>query len=199
MEFIHNNFKKSSGKTLRPSEDILDSFKEHLKLLKDFILKLEEGDKEYYKSIMGELRVLVYKSRTNNPLIPKLAIDYNINSVIREDQRELSLEEYLNEAIFMTPLPVSYPRLPDTHLTRIDFIAKASQQEGGAHEDEKLDNDYLTFKGEKQNDPFLGILIDGKKPHIGQAIKTAKCIYNCGIEILNSIHKKNGQAPEQKI
>lgn len=180
---------KKVGKTSRTPETLIASFGDHLALLKDYIIKLEKGDKKYYKAIMAELRVLVYKSRANKPLLFRLAAQHSINPVIYEKERKMGLEEYLNQALFIVPLPPFFPKRGDNYLTRIEFIAKASQQEGSAHEDNKLDDDLLLFKGEKLGDPFFGITFNGDPPHIEQAKKTARCIYDCGIRVLLRIQK----------
>lgn len=181
---------KKVGKTPRTSKTLIAAFGDHLALLSSYIKNLENGDKKYYKAIMAELRVLVYKSRTNKPLLSRLAIQHNINLVVYENGEQMSLNEYLNQALFVIPLPPSSPQRGDNYLTRIEFIAKASQQEGAAHEDDMLDDDLLSFKGEKSGDPFFGISFNGNPPHIEQAIKTAKCIYNCGIMVLKDIQNK---------
>jgi hypothetical protein len=181
---------KKVGKTHRTSKILIAAFGDHLVLLNSYVKELENGDKKYYKAIMAELRVLVYESRTNKPLLSRLAAQHNIDPVVYENGKQMSLKKYLNQALFVIPLPPSFSQRGDNYLTRIEFIIKASQQEGSAHEDDALDNDLLLFKGEKSGDPFFGISFNGNPPHIEQAIKIAKCIYSCGIMVLKDIQNK---------
>lgn len=174
-------------RTPRTVDNLVDTLEQHLGLLNDYIKKLEIRDKKYYKAIMGELRVLVQSANSNKPLLINLAKKFNIDLYVHQDGIKKTLGDYLNEAVFVIPKPVSFVCSDEDSLSRIDFISKAAQQDGSSHEDSSIENDLLIFKGEMIGNPFFGILIDGEYPHARQAIRIANVIYNCGMGVLKAI------------
>lgn len=165
----------------RTTIDLINALEQHLDLLRDHINKFKSGDFKYYKPIMTELRLLVYKSKTNNPLLIFLAQQNGIALTIHRDappfkKQQLSLDEFLHELYFASGTA-------KMSLTNIEFIAKAAQQEGSAHEDLKHDLDYIISKGD-------GVLIGGLPPQFRAAVGLAECIYSCGIRVLIKIKQK---------
>lgn len=173
---------KSIKRISRTQRDLINSLKEHLELLQEYTKKFKSGDSKYYKPIVTELRLLTHKSRKNIPLLIYLAQKNRVIPVIYRDvppfkKSEITLNELLDSIFFASgTMKLS--------LTNKEFIAKASQQEGSAHEDLEHDFDYVLSKGD-------GLLIGNQPPHFRAAIGLAECIYSCGMRVLEQISRKD--------
>lgn len=161
----------------RNEDDLISALSDNLDLLEEAIKKSRAGDFKYIKVIKGILRVLVYTSKSNIPLLIELAKKYSVIPTIKtEGPRgvfERPLDIFLEEIGFASGTE-------NIILKNIDLIVKGSQQEGGAHEDWDIDKDYLFSKGD-------GLLIGGIPPLVRKFIGMSNCIHISGVKVLKEI------------
>ena len=92
-KIIPSKMKKIVQTTPRTLDNKIISLEHQLTLLRDFFVKLEDGDDKYYKYVASALRVLVYYSATNKPLLVKLASKFKIIPIINDGPISKKLEE----------------------------------------------------------------------------------------------------------
>ena len=127
----------------------------HLGLLEDFNKKaFAEGNQDYLGEISGKLRLLVYKGKSNTPLLLELMKYFNFNRLLNFEKpwgKETStLKEYLESTAF----GINVPNRGFVEISVIDYIRLIAEQYGSAHEDWKI-NDELAYLLES------GIFIQG--------------------------------------
>jgi hypothetical protein len=143
----------------RPQRDLIARLQEHCAILEDFHQKAcREGQTAYLGEVAGKLRVLVYQSRMNRPLLLDLmtetgvAVSFTIDSP--RGQRQTDLHSYLSE--LACAIRLGSGELAE--LSKYDLIALWSQQSGAAHEDWALDERLATiFAG--------GFFVNGQPIH----------------------------------
>jgi hypothetical protein len=130
----------------RTQLELITRLQEHCEILEDFHQKAcREGHTKYLGEIAGKLRLLVYQSRSNRPLLLDLMADTGIEVPFTIDsprgQYNSDLRSYLSDLACVIRLPSGEL----AKLTKYDLIALWSQQSGAAHEDWALDERLSTI------------------------------------------------------
>ena len=120
-------------------EELIDSLRTNINLLRNHYNKaFNENDKIYLVDIVTKLRLLICKGQGNNLLtrvMEKYKIDIPITLNRPGGDEKQTLEEYLDEVAIFNSNSKGEP----FEMTRREFIAKWSEQDGGAHFDEKIE------------------------------------------------------------
>jgi hypothetical protein len=139
----------SMARIPRKTREMVAALRRHTELLANFSSHaFDEGDDNYLGEVAGKLRLLVYESRTNKPLLLTLADDLGADTSFELSGppgfdfghglvggQRTSLREYLAGMAFFGTAK-SGERV---ELSKMDVIALWSQQMGAAHEDEAID------------------------------------------------------------
>lgn len=128
--------KKKINRTI---EDMIARLKEHCALLREYHDKAcRAGERRYLGEIAGKLRLLTYKSGSNQPLLldlmKALDIPVSFDTIGVFPERGICLEKYLEGTAIEIRVADKVEKL-----SRLDLIALWSQQSGSAHEDWALE------------------------------------------------------------
>lgn len=190
MHNIPRDSMNKSEKVTRTKEEMLGRLATHLKLLRKYIIEFEKcHDHDLIGEIAGKLRLLVWKSRSNKPLLIRLAREYNIELIKEFDRpggfvRE-SIEEYLSKNVYSTIVE-------DTQYTFsvMDLIILWSCQSGAAHEDWNIEKKFdVLLKSTEMN-----MTLNGYQATLHMFISHAKSILNYGISFMNSLNSEEKSA-----
>jgi hypothetical protein len=101
-----------------------------------------EGDEAFFGEVAGKLRILVYESRTNKPLLLDLMKDYDVSIPIPisrpEGDIEMSISEFLDNLAFAIRVPSSGL----VSVTNKQLIGMWAQQYGASHEDREIEEEF---------------------------------------------------------
>jgi hypothetical protein len=133
-------------KITRTQLELVTRLQEHCEILEDYHQKAcREGQTKYLGEIAGKLRLLVYQSRMNRPLLLDLMtetgsdVSFTIDSP--HGQYNSDLHSYLSDMACAIRLSSGELAV----LSKYDLIALWSQQSGSAHEDWALDERLSTI------------------------------------------------------
>lgn len=143
-------------------EELVDSLKQNSTLLAEFLEKgCRQGDEKFFGEIAGKLRVLVYQSRTNIPLLLGLAEKFHIPLTLDFDKPgghiQMTLQQYLDSLACVIGIGSEL-----VSISVKQFIAMWSQQMGASHQDWQIDEELSAIR--KQ-----GIFV-GNLPVSGRAL-----------------------------
>ncbi len=167
-------------KIKRDLNELIVELKEQIGLLEEAIDKVNSGDHKYSKSLSAILRILVMETKTNKPLLFKIAKHFNYEPTVTIDSpfgiKTKALKIHLKDIYFASGTE-------KLSLTNEEFIKIAAQQDGGAHVDSEIDFSYHFSN--------RGISIGGLPPKVlklrilsSHVLKTAK-------DLLLVINSKN--------
>ena len=177
-----------SKKVPRAQRDLVGRLEEHCRILEDFHQKAcREGQHHYFGEVAGKLRVLVYESRSNRPLLRDLMSESGVDVVFNIDkpggQRQSNLHSYLSELACAIRLKSGQL----VELTKYDLIALWSQQSGAAHEDWALDERLATiFSG--------GFFVNGQPIHGAALCGICRTVLYVAKEFLGEVQLKDDGA-----
>ena len=97
----------NSEKVTRTKEEMLCRLVTNLKFLRKYILEFKTSqEKDLIGEIVGKLRILVWKSNSNKPLLIRLAREYNIELFLEFDRPgglvKESIEDFLKRNVYGT-------------------------------------------------------------------------------------------------
>ncbi|MFC1923615.1 hypothetical protein ACFLY4_10050 [Chloroflexota bacterium] len=127
----------------RSRGNLVDALRRHVALLEDYSsCAFREGKEEYFGEVAGKLRVLVYESRRNRPLLLDLMQDYDISIPIHisrpEGDIEMSIDDFLDNLAFV----IRVPSRGLVSVTNKQMISMWAQQYGASHEDWEVDEEF---------------------------------------------------------
>lgn len=141
--------RKRRPRAQRPLPEMFAELRRHTRLLREWIEKTEQGDRDYLGSIAAVLRTLVVERGRNQALLLRLYDATGHMSwvtiagppevpLLREDSgRRYTLGEWMN-----APRYWHYVGGEEINETPADFVLAWAQQQGLAHQDWALD-DYV--------------------------------------------------------
>ena len=94
----------SAQRIPRDKAEMLDALRMHVRLLRDYSHRaFMDSNYDYLGEVAGKLRLLVYESRSNTPLLLKLMDEFGVEVPITMrgppymSGKQLSLREYLSD------------------------------------------------------------------------------------------------------
>lgn len=124
----------------RTELELVSRLKAHCDLLDEYYQKAcVKGDEKYFGEIAGKLRVLVYRNKSNRPLLLDLMETAGIGILVQLNKPRGLSEQTLEEFIDGFQCAIRLPSGNLAELSRRDLISLWAQQYGAAHEDWKLD------------------------------------------------------------
>jgi hypothetical protein len=172
---------KKYSRVKRTDDSLIRALRSHTDLLREYISRVTtELDERFLGEIAGKLRILVYRTRTNKPLLLDLMVDRGFQHTVRIDRPQGLLEKELEIWLEGTACAVTVPGEGLVELTKIDFIRLWSQQSGAAHEDWEHDSRLASV--------FQSNLIINNVPiHARQLISIARRVLNAADDFLAHI------------
>lgn len=127
----------------RSKENLVDALRRHVTLLEDYSNRaFREGKEEYFGEVAGKLRVLVYKSPSNRPLLLDLMRDYDISIPLHFSRPEGDIEMSINDFLDNLAFSIRVPSGGLVSVTNKQMIGTWAQQYGASHEDWEIDEEF---------------------------------------------------------
>ena len=140
------------SKIPRSTAGLVDRLTNHCELLEEYHRKAcIEGDEKYFGEVAGKLRVLVYRSRSNRPLLLDLMKKCDVRILAQFDKPGGAVEKTLDQYISEFLCAIRLPSGELVELTRHDFIGLWAQQLGASHEDWELDERLIVALNQELN------------------------------------------------
>jgi hypothetical protein len=121
---------------LRQHVDLLDEYSRHA---------FREGNQAFFGEVAGKLRVLVYNSRTNKPLLLGLMKDFDTTIPIPIDRPggdiEITIDEFLDSRAFA----IAIPSRGLVSVSNRQLIAMWAEQYGASHEDVEVEEEFTAI------------------------------------------------------
>lgn len=171
----------------RTTDSLISALRNHRDLLNEYINRaIDHSEYRFLGEIAGKLRVLVYRSQSNRPLLLDLMAQHDFRYTYRFDYPGKIIEQDLEEMLgsISCALRVSPNEL--IKINNIEFIALWAQQSGAAHEDWEHDVRLATAFNSQ-------IIIGGLPSHMLQLISIAKNILMATNAFLDHIEKTKCQ------
>ncbi len=146
-----------------------------------------ENQTKYLGEIAGKLRLLVYQSRMNRPLLLDLMAETGIEVSFTIDsphgQYNSDLHSYLSELACAIRLPSGNL----AELSKYDLIALWSQQSGSAHEDWTLDERLSTIFAQ-------GLFVNGHPVQGAALCGICRTVLHVARQFLSQVTQNNDSA-----
>jgi len=126
----------------RSQQNLIAALQRHVTLLEEYSGRaFRDGDEAYFGEVAGKLRVLVYESPSNRPLLIDLMKELDISIPIHisrpEGDVQMSIEEFLNSLA----VAIRVPSRGLVSVTNKQLIAMWAQQYCASHEDREIDEE----------------------------------------------------------
>jgi hypothetical protein len=133
----------------RGKAELLAALRGHLALLKEYSTRAFIGREELFLGeVAGKLRVLVYESRTNTPLLLTLMDQFKIDVPCflnkPRGQLKISLREYLGRMA----VAINTPTRGLVEISHMKFLGTWAQQQGASHEDWEIDEEFALVRSQ---------------------------------------------------
>ena len=179
----------------RTQRELIKRLQEHCAILQDFHFRAcQQGHHHYFGEIAGKLRLLVYSSRTNRPLLLDLMAEAGFQVPFILDQGpkgqiQTDLPTYLSSLSVVIRIPSTNK---PAELSNYDLIALWSQQCGSAHEDWKLDERLASIFAE-------AFFLNGQPSHGLALCAICRTVLHVAREFLHLIEPKQeeGSKPQE--
>lgn len=124
----------------RTTDDLVNRLRSHCDLLAEYHYRAcQLGDAKFFGEIAGKLRVLVYSSRSNKPLLIGLMDELDLQIIAEFDTPAGIVEKTLSDYINELACAVRVPSGELVEITKSQYIAMWAQQTGASHEDWEVD------------------------------------------------------------
>ncbi len=181
----------------RETAERFEALRRHTSLLRDFYARaFAEGDDRYLGEVAGKLRVLVYESRTNHPLLLDIAEQFGIDTsftISGPPQFEIApgvhggdqvdLREWLNYLAFFTTTETG----EQLQLSNIEVITLWAQQTGASHEDPELDERLHRLRNS-------GVYIGGRASDAAVLQSIAATVLSVAERVLDAITQRDASS-----
>lgn len=114
----------------------------HLSLLREYSVRaFDKGDASFLGEVAGKLRVLVYQSRSNKPLLLDLMDHYRIEIEIPISDPTGDFKVTPNEYLDLLAFAIRTPTQGLVQVTNRELIGLWAQQHGASHEDWEINEE----------------------------------------------------------
>jgi len=127
----------------RSQENLVAALRRHADLLDEYSTRaFRQGEESFNGEVAGKLRVLVYQSRTNKPLLLDLMKGYDVSIPIPISRPggdiEMSIDDFLDNLAFA----IRVPSRGLVSVTNMQLIGMWAQQYGASHEDREVEEEF---------------------------------------------------------